>query len=141
MPAFASVSLNDGQATPVAHTFDPVDIDSQGIARWQDISGGIVLGYPTLTLLTKRPPARNVGNRNYKVTYKVVLPVLEQTSASTGTGIEPAPTLAYNLIATLEMVLPERSALSERKDVAAYLANFLSKTEWTSAVQNLQPIY
>lgn len=141
MPAFADITLADGQATPVNHTFNPIDIDANGIARWQDVSGGIVLGYPTITLSVKRPAPRNVGNRNYKVIFKVVLPVLEVTSPSTGTGIEPAPTLAYNLIATTEVVLPERSALAERKDLGAYLANFLAKTEWISAVQDLKPIY
>jgi hypothetical protein len=50
----------------------------------------------------------------YKVTVKVVLPTLEQTSASTATGIQPAPTKAYDCTGIMEFLLPERSALWER---------------------------
>lgn len=140
MPAIAAVAINDGQATPVAHTFSPVNIDSMGIAKWADRSGGIALGFPTLTFMQKSPSPK--GARNYKTSIKVVLPVLEATSPSTSTGIQPAPTKAYDLIANIEFVLPERSTLAQRNDLLAYVKNFLANaTVVTPAVQSFESVY
>jgi hypothetical protein len=71
----------------------------------------------------------------------VVLPVLEVTSPSTATGIQPAPTKAYDLLCNVEVVLPERSSLQERKDAFAYLKNFLANAVFTSAVQDLEGVF
>jgi len=138
MSAIAAMGLNDGQATPVSHTFSPVNIDSNGIAKWADRSGGIALGYPTITFSMRQP---SKASRAYKVTAKIVTPVLEVTSPSTASGIQPAPTLAYNLMATVEFVLPERSTLAQRKDVAAYLRNLLISGMFTQATENFENVY
>lgn len=126
MTALAALTLADGQATPVNHTFSPVNKDSAGIARWADRSGGIALGFPTLSFSLKSPGAK--GSRNYRAIAKVVLPVLEVTSPSTATGIQPAPTKAYDLSATVEIVMPERSTAAQRADLLAYLKNYLANS-------------
>lgn len=139
MTAIAALTINDGQSTPLAHTFSPVNIDQSGVARWADRSSGVALGFPTVTFSQKVP---NKASRAYKVNAKVVIPVLEQTSASTATGIQPAPTLAYNLLANVEMVLPERSTLQQRKDLLAYLRNYLANAAViTAAVENFESVY
>jgi len=99
-------------AIGVQTTFDPEGFQLPGVARWVDRSGGIAIGYPAITL-SVRPPTK--ASRVYKVTAKVVLPTLEQTSASTATGIQPAPTKAYDCTGIVEFLLPERSALWERQ--------------------------
>lgn len=137
MGALASIVLNDGQGTPVAHTFTPSRI-VDGVAILADMSGGIALGYPKVTHLVRMP---NNGTRNWKVTAKVVLPVLEVTSPSTASGIQPAPTLAYNLEAHVEIILPERSSLAERKNLNAYLKNLLAHAIMTGAVENFEALY
>lgn len=96
----------------VSRTLDPEGFQQPGVARWVDRSGGIAIGYPAITLAV-RPPSK--ASRVYKVTAKVVLPTLEQTSASTATGIQPAPTKAYDCSCIMEFLLPERSALWERQ--------------------------
>lgn len=138
MSAIASMTINDGAATPVAHTFAPITIDALGVAKWADRVGGIALGFPVISELVRVPTK---DSRNYRVTAKVVLPVLEVTSPSTATGIQPAPTLAYNLIGTVEMVLPERSSLAERKNLSAFLKNFLANANFTNAVENFESVY
>lgn len=66
MTAFAALTaINDGQATPVAHTFSPVSIDAAGIAKWVDRVGGISIGFPTVTLSVREP---SKSSRAYKVT-------------------------------------------------------------------------
>lgn len=138
MTAIAALTLADGQTTPVNHTFNPVNIDNAGIAKWADRSGGIALGFPIVSFSMRSPTS---SSRAYKVTAKVVTPVLEVTSPSTASGIQPAPTLAYNLIATVDLVLPERSTLGQRKDLLAYLKNYLANAVMTAAVENFESIY
>lgn len=136
MAAFAALSLADFAA--VAHTFTPVKIDQSGIAKWQDKVDGIPLGYPTVTLSVRDP---SKGSRAYKIQAKVVLPVLEVTSPSTATGIQPAPTKAYDLLFNVEAVIPERATETERKDAFAFLKNLLANAVITSAVHDLESPY
>jgi len=138
MTAIAAITLADGQATPANHTFAPVGIDANGVARYEDKSGGIALGFPAVTISMRRPTK---GSRNYKVTGKVVLPVLEVTSPSTATGIQPAPTKAYDLIANVDFVLPERSSVAQRSDVLAYMKNLVAGAVITSAAKDLEGIW
>ncbi len=138
MTAFAALTVNDGLATPVAHTFSPVKIDAGGVAKWVDRSGGIALGFPTITMSVREPTS---GSRSYKVTRKIVVPVLEVTSPSTATGIQPAPTKAYDLIQNTEWVLPERSTLAQRQDLIAYAKNFDALAVLTDAVKNFDNIF
>ena len=139
MTAFAALTaINDGQATPVAHTFSPVSIDAAGIAKWVDRVGGISIGFPTVTLSVREP---SKSSRAYKVTRKIVLPVLEVTSASTATGIQPAPTKAYELINTSEWVLPERSSLADRANLLAYAKNIDALAVVQDAIKNYDPVF
>lgn len=138
MTAIAALTLADGQATPVNHTFSPVNIDAAGVAKWADRVGGIALGFPIVTMSLRSPTKTN---RNYKVAAKVVLPVLEVTSPSTATGIQPAPTLAYNLTCNIDMVLPERSTQAQRDDLRAYVKNFLGHAVFTAAAQTFESVY
>lgn len=139
MSAIASIVINDGQTTPVAHTFSPVTIDAVGVAKWADRAAGISIGFPTLTYSLKSP---SKGSSAYKLTAKVTLPVLEQTSPSTATGIQPAPTVAYSLIANVELVLPERSLLLDRKNLLAFARNYLANAAViTAGVENYETVY
>lgn len=138
MSAFAPIILADGASTPENHTFSPVNIDAAGVAKLADRSGGISVGFPTVTLSVRNPSSTS---KNYRVTAKVVVPTLEVTSPSTGSGIQPAPTKAYDLLGTLEFVLPERSTLLERQHLYAYVKNFLANANVSNAVQTFEAIY
>ena len=138
MTAIAALTLADGQTTPANHTFNPVNIDQAGVAKWADRSGGIALGFPVVTFSMRNP---SKTSRNYKVMGKVVVPVLEVTSPSTASGIQPAPTLAYNLTFNFDMVLPERSTLAQRNDLLAYSKNVLSHAVISAAVQSFESVY
>lgn len=139
MTAIAALTLADGQATPANHTFNPVGISPDGVASWADRSGGIALGYPVVSVRMKTPSA---GSRNYRITAKVVTPILEVTSPSTASGIQPAPTKAYDLIGTMEFVIPERSTLAQRKDFIAFVRNFLATASViTPAVNDFENVY
>jgi hypothetical protein len=92
--------------------FEPEGQIAPGVQRYVDRSSGIAVGYPSYTISVRRPVK---GSRNYRVTEKLTYPVLNVTSPSTGSGIQPLPTVGYNLICNREWVLPEASTLAERK--------------------------
>lgn len=138
MSAIAALTIADGLATPVNRTFNPVNIDQLGVAKWANRESGIALGYPVVTFSLRNP---SKTSRNYKVTAKLVLPVLEVTSPSTSTGIQPAPTKAYDLLATVDFVLPERSTVAQRSDLLAYLKNFLGNAVITNGVKDFESVY
>jgi hypothetical protein len=106
-------------------TLNPEGINPQGVAKWVDRSGGIAIGYPALSM-SVRPPTK--ASRIYKVTAKLVLPTLEQTSPSTATGIQPAPTKAYDCTCVMEFMLPERSTQAERETLFSMVASLFART-------------
>lgn len=48
MPAIASLTINDGLASPVAHTFAPVSVTGTK-AKWADRSPTIPAGFRTIS--------------------------------------------------------------------------------------------
>lgn len=138
MTAFAALIINDAATTPVARTFAPVKIDALGVAKFAERSGGIPVGYPVITLSLREP---NKQSRNYRILGKVVLPILEQTSASTATGIQPAPSVAYNCLGTFDLSLPERCTLQNRKDLSAFIRGLMAHAVVTALVNDLDTIY
>lgn len=138
MSALAPIALLDGKATPVSHTFSPVKVDAAGVAKLVDRASGISIGFPQLSLSVREP---SKSSRNYRVMAKIVVPTLEVTSPNTATGIQPAPTKAYDCFATIEFVLPERSVLSERTDLLAYCAHLLANASFRNSVLTYEGIY
>lgn len=141
MASQANIAINDGQATPVSHTFYTNGAgwsDSlQGIlASWVDRSPAAAVGYWKLSLSFKEP---GKGRKNYIVVAKSEVPVLENVTNSTVSGIAPAPTVSYNPISKTEFSMPERSSIAARKDMLAIHRNFLAHAVITSAVQDLEP--
>jgi len=137
MSAIAALVLADGQATPVNHTFTPRGVKN-AIAKWQDISGGVVAGYPTITFSLREPTK---ASKATKVTAKIVVPTLEVTSPSTATGIQPAPTKAYDNLCNIEFVFNERSSQAQRKDLAAYVKNYLASAAFQAALNDNETIW
>jgi hypothetical protein len=89
--------------------------------------------------LAQKVPSRD--SRNYKFSWKLRCPILEQTSASTATGIQPQPTLAYNNLASLDLVFNERSTLQERKDLLAQMRDLIDEALVTSQANDLEYTY
>lgn len=134
----ANIAVNDGQATPVSHTFAPTSGDGNvpgvSIIRYEDRSGGVKVGFPTVEVHTRVPTKTN---KNHKVSFVIKNPILETLSNSTVTGIAPAPTVAYETVFRGEFVLPERASEQSRKDVLAYAKNLLANAIATDAVVTL----
>lgn len=139
MPAIGNIVINDGAGTPVAHTFAPAGITGL-VANYADRVGGIPVGYPTLDV-SLRPPSPQSREKMYLATIRIKTPILDVTSPSTMTGIQPAPSVGYTPIAELKFWLPERSTLQNRKDLRAFVKNLMNDAVITNLVETLENVY
>jgi hypothetical protein len=134
MSAQGNLSLNDGQATPVAHTFSARGADMK-LALWTDVSGGIGIGMGKITL-------SNVQSTNgaaaYRVEARVTIPVMEVISGSDG-GYTPVPKVAFSMFGKIEFVCPNRSSLQNRKDILAYVKNLAANAVMSDTVETFNP--
>lgn len=129
MTAIAALTIPDGQGTPVNHTFSPVSTDGAK-AQWADRSPSIPAGYRAISFEVS-PPS---GNRTvYKVTAGFMIPVV-----ATVNGVDTV--VRYSSAQVILNIHPD-SLLQERKDLNAYVANFLGLTDVKTCVQNLEPVY
>jgi hypothetical protein len=92
----------------VDKTFDPEGFIAPGVARYVDRAAGIAAGFPYITF-SVRPPSKEA--RVYRVTARVGIPTMETVGTA---PYIPGPKVAYNLLGTIEFVLPERSSAAER---------------------------
>lgn len=141
MPAFAAFTINDGQATPVAHTFNPVSSDN-GVFVWQDQTGGVALGYLTVTYRRQNPgPMRegvaSTADRKTKHWINIAVPTME-TLGTNDAGLTPPPTVACIHRMNIEVFQPERGNESTRKDLTAYGANLLGHATFKSVLNQQQ---
>lgn len=134
----ANITLTDAATpTPVARVYSPTQ-SGDGLIRWQDRTQSVFVGQNRLTISQRLADRQAKTN---KFVFKLETPILEQTSPSTSTGIQPAPTVAYTPIATMEFVLPERSTTQERKDLLAQLRDLIDETIVTNLVHDLDLIW
>jgi len=129
MPAIAALTVNDGLASPVAHTFSPVNTTGSK-AKWADRSPTIPAGYRTISHELAEPNGSRTVN---KVTMGFMIPVVAT--------IDTVDTVVrYNSGQVILNIHPE-STLQERKDLLAYVANSLDLATVKTSVENLEPFY
>lgn len=129
MPAIAALSVNDGLATPVAHTFSPVSTDGS-TAKWADRSPSIPAGYRTISEEVAAPS----GSRTvYRVTWGFMNPTVAAVN-----GVDTV--VRYSSAQVVLNIHPD-STLQERKDLLAYVANTLGLAGMKTSVENLEPYY
>lgn len=141
MPARASLVINDYAA--VAHTFVPSS-ELDGASLFEDKAGGVAIGFNSIMLRMRRPMPGNTGQasdpkgRVYRVQLNIAVPTLESTSASTGTGIPPAPTVAYVHRCNMEWLLPERGTQTNRRDLRSFAYNLLNNADVKKVIEDLE---
>lgn len=134
MAAFAPVKVSSALSTiaktlsatvGVDKTYDPVGYIQPGVAKWEDRSSGIAVGFPSLTM-SVRPPTK--GSRLYKVTGKLSIPTLEAISGANVAGLTPAQQKAYECMGVMELLFPERSTAAEREIFRSQFISLLFST-------------
>lgn len=141
MATATSIVLQDAQATPVNHTFTPIGKDEKEVFWFVDQSSSNAIGYWKISVEISQPktprPGESSAQRVYRARIGLHEPVLENVSNSTVSGIAPAPTVAYIPRSFHEFVLPERSALLDRKNIRKMSANLLNDPNVIAVVENL----
>lgn len=135
MAVFAPIEINDGQATPVRHTFAPA-LRSGNLVEWQDRSAGVFAGFNRISL-----DVRSITKKGgmYRATLKVVAPTLAVTAPQSGTGVQPNPVEAYHTETILQFILPAATNVSARANALAYIKNLLSNQQIVDTVLDLNP--
>ncbi|DAD52738.1 TPA_asm: coat protein [ssRNA phage SRR7976323_3] len=143
MPQASAIVINDGAATPVAHTFSPIGKDDKGVLWFEQTTPA-----PATPMAAKRisytqsrvlaPDKQLTGSS--RIVYVLWVPTLE-TLGNNSAGILPPPTLAYVEKVRVEYNLAERSTWQERKDTRVLSLNLLGHAMAVFNVDALQPSY
>lgn len=132
MPSNAPITIQDGASTPASHVFSPIGIDSSGVALFKERTSGVPVGYPALTVSMRDP----VGTSPvYRGKLQISLP---QVVTTTDTSGKTVTSVDYTLVGTLDLQIPVKSTLQNRKDLAALLASALSNASIKSVIQDLE---
>jgi len=129
MAAIAPLTINDGQATPVAVTFNPEN-QTPGAFTFVDRTAGVAVGFRRLSISNKFASGGALVNR---AKYAVELPITASVNGVT--------TQAYVLRANVDVILPVASSDADRKNLFAFLVNGLQHTLVRGAVRDLDPLY
>lgn len=130
MSVINAIAINDGKATPVAHTFNPVQSSPDALYR-ENLSSLPLIGQGTVILRT-----RAVGDLN-RVKLTLQLPVLETATGANAQGYTAAPKVAYHSTVNVEFILPSRGTAEQRKDLRVMLSNLLLNSQVVDNVDNL----
>lgn len=119
MPALASIGLVDRQATPVTHTFEPVNIKGD-VATYRCYDDeGVPLGDKILSV-----SARETENR-INGTLKLSVPVLTSVTGDSGTSY----TVARVARVTVTTSFDKESTEQERNDAVGFIYRALQHNE------------
>lgn len=129
MSSISNLTLSDGQTSPASHTFVVLrgQSGSDKPSEWLEKTATIFAGFKRLTMLVRRPS----GSTNTKTTAKLAYPAV-----TTVDGVQTVYATAY---ATLELTVPDNFSESDRKDLAAYIANFADTTAFRNAIVSAEP--
>jgi hypothetical protein len=127
MPSIAALTINDGQGTPVAHTFSPQSQDGSKVT-FEDRSPGVPAGFPVISHEIRRAGTGNLTVNQLKAGYN--LPTL-------GSG-DMANKVIRNSSAQVLLNLHPESTLQERKDLLAFVANSLDLSTWKTSVNDVE---
>lgn len=134
MSAQANLQLYDGQTTPVLKTFSARGAD-MNLAKYTDISSGIGIGLPTITLGNRTV---NGTNGTYRVEARITIPVLEAISGDAG-GYTAVPKVAFNMFGKVELIAPNRATAQNRKDLKAFVANLMAHAVMSETFVDFNP--
>ncbi|UUW21425.1 MAG: hypothetical protein [Sanya fiers-like virus 54] len=130
-----NIVLADAQATPVNHTFQPAGFDAKGVFTFVDRSSDNAVGNWLIRVDVRQPVGAASGTYRYKI--ELHEPVLEVLGDANAAGYKAAPSVAYTPRVFVEFVLPDRTAVLDRKNIRKMAAGLLNDSQIASIVENL----
>lgn len=137
MAAIAPITLTDGEATPVDHVFNPIST-APATFRENGATGVPQIGENELTMSIRGTTGNGSVN---KARIQLRIPVLEEATGGTSSGYVAAPSVAYYLQANIELMLPSRCTLQQRKNLRTMLVDLLGEAQTVSLVDSLESPY
>jgi hypothetical protein len=129
MPVVAALTINDGAATPVAHTYSPASQEGT-LVKWADRSPSIPAGFRTVQHQYEEPKGQRTVHR---ITIGFYQPVVATVNS--------VDTVVRFSSGSIQLNLSPDSTLQERKDLLATMANALGLAGFKTSVENLEPYY
>lgn len=129
MPTFTSIAINDGESTPVTHTFTPRLIEN-GVWEWAN-SDGVRLGDEIITGSLRETATKT------KSRWSLVMPV---TVSETINGVVRE---VYERGARVDLTFTfdESTTSQERKNLRVLLADLLADSSVISVIDDREPVY
>lgn len=118
----ALTALTNSATVATDGSFTPASSPAPGVTRWEDKRDAIASCYPSFQF-SMRPPVRQ--SRQYRFNGKLVMPVAESDLGPASNGVTPGPMKAYELIANLDVQIPERSTPADRQKFLSYFVGLL----------------
>jgi hypothetical protein len=131
MSAIANIVVPDAAGTPVNHTFLPETIDKNNVARWNEKTSTLPVGYWSLAQSMRKPVATNGV---YRYTLDLAIPT---TKTYTDPGGNSVTVVDYVNRAQVTFLLSDRSVLQSRKDIRKLLTGILADTIAVDQIENL----
>jgi hypothetical protein len=129
MPAIAALTVNDGAATPAAHTFN-FSGRKANVVKWADRTSITPAGYRYITHEVREPASATGANR--------IFMGFSQPVEATADGVTSVVRVNS---AQVILNLSQQSTLQEKKDLLAYVVNTLGLASMKTSVENLEPFY
>jgi len=126
MSAFAALSLQNNAAATV--TFNPLTIDSSGVASWAT-SDAIYDAKSIVTVSTKVPNSKSTKAR---LKAKVVVPLMD--SVNTTLKVD-------ELVINLDMAIPKNMGLTPRLDARKYIDTLVQNALVTAFLTSFEGVY
>lgn len=129
MAAQIAMTVYDGAATPVAHTFQPIGNSksqdlSEEIAEWREA----VTTIPLYAQGMVKTSIKTLKSGVKRVTLTVMFPVMESISGQNAAGYTAAPKVAYTNTVQIVGYFHERSTMLDRRIPLQVLANLVNNT-------------
>lgn len=137
MSQIASISVDDGQSTPVTHVFNPI-MSVPPTYRRNGVSGQAAIAQERLLLQTILAKTTDGVNR---VQLELVIPVSEVPAGGNSTGYTAPPSIAHTMRVKVEFFFHQRSVMEGRKDLRTLLVNLLWNPQVANAIDSLEQPY
>lgn len=122
MTAITTLTINDTQATPVAHVFGHKSHTANELVLVDTTAGLHALARPTLSIAKLPSKDRNVR----KLRTRIVLPVMETVSGNNAAGYVAEPRKVGESVIVTDFILHNRTSDQGVKDILAYHRGFVS---------------
>lgn len=129
MPAIASITINDGAATPVPHVFDPVTTNGSK-ARWANRAAGLLNASEVLEIEVVQGKSPTAA---YRMIGSLTRPILGTVEGVEQVVRQEKMDFTLNFAPT--------STSQDRKDDVTLLKNLFSNATFIAAAQNAEPWY